>query len=103
VGSGLDRVLGLPPRPVDVLMAPHHGGKTANPPALAAWCRPRLVVGCQGPPPWPTQVPNVYESRGATYWGTWPNGAVTVVSHKTGLVAETFRTHKRIVVRVGGK
>jgi competence protein ComEC len=83
-------------------MAPHHGGKTGNPPGLAALCRPRLVVGCQGPPPWPTQVPAAYESRGATYWGTWPHGAVTVMSHRTGLVAETFRTNQQIVVRVGG-
>jgi competence protein ComEC len=102
-GPGLDRVLALTPRPVDVLMAPHHGSKTANPPALVAWCRPRLVIACQGPPPWPTQVPAVYESRGATYLGTWPHGAVTIVSHKTGLVAETYKTHKRLVVHVGGK
>jgi competence protein ComEC len=101
-GAGLDRVLGLPPQPVDVLMAPHHGAKAANPPALAAWARPRLVVACQGPPPWPTQVPSVYESRGAEYLGTWPHGAVTVVSHRTGLMAETFRTGRRVVVRVGG-
>jgi competence protein ComEC len=101
-GGGLNRVLALPLRPVDVLMAPHHGSKTADPPALVAWSRPRLVVSCQGPPQWPTQVPAVYESRGATFLGTWPHGAVTIVSHKTGLVAETFRTHKRIVVRMGG-
>ncbi len=99
---GLDRMLGQPFRPVDVLMAPHHGSKAANPAALIAWCRPRLVVACQGPPPWPTQVPAIYESGGATYLGTWPQGAVTIISHKTGLVAETFRTHKQIVVRSGG-
>jgi len=101
-GAGLDMVLATPPQPVDVLMAPHHGGKTANPPALAAWARPRLVVACQGPPPWPTQVPAVYESRGARYLGTWPHGAVTVTSHRTGLVAETFKTGQRFVVRPGG-
>jgi competence protein ComEC len=101
-GPGLERVLGLPPHPVDVLMAPHHGSKVANTPALAAWCRPRLVVACLGPPPWPTKVAEVYEGRGATYLGTWPHGAVTLVSHRTGLVAETFRTGQRFVVRVGG-
>jgi competence protein ComEC len=101
-GPGLSKLLAMQPRTVDVLMAPHHGGRTANPPALAAWCRPRLVVACQGPPPWPTQVPAMYEGRGATFWGTWPHGAVTIVSHKTGLVAETYRTHQRMVVHVGG-
>jgi hypothetical protein len=44
----------------------------------------------------------MYEGRGATFWGTWPHGAVTIVSHKTGLVAETYRTHQRMVVHVGG-
>lgn len=101
--AGLDRVLAMPQRSIDVLMAPHHGGKSANPPTLAEWCPPRLVVACQGPPPWPTQVPGMYESFGATYFGTWPNGAVTIMSHRTGLVAETFRTGKRIVVRAGAE
>jgi competence protein ComEC len=99
---GLDRVLSQPFRPVDVLMAPHHGSKAANPAALIAWCRPRLVVACQGPPPWPSQVPAIYESGGATYFGTWPHGAVTIFSHKTGLVADTFRTHRQFVVKAGG-
>jgi competence protein ComEC len=101
-GSGLEMLLAQSPRPVDVLMAPHHGGKSANPPALAAWARPRLVVACQGPPPWPTQVPAVYESRGARYLGTWPHGAITLASHRTGLVAETFKSGQRFVVRAGG-
>jgi hypothetical protein len=44
----------------------------------------------------------VYESRGARYLGTWPHGAVTITSHRTGLVAETFKTGQRFVVRAGG-
>jgi competence protein ComEC len=101
-GPGLEQVLSLPGRPVDVLMAPHHGSKAANPAGLIAWCRPRAVVACQGPPPWPTQVPAIYESGGATYLGTWPHGAVTFMSHRTGLVAETYKTHKRFVIHTGG-
>jgi competence protein ComEC len=100
-GEGLERVLRLPPVRVDVLQAPHHGSKTANPAALAAWARPRLVVACQGPPPWPTAVPETYAARGARYLGTWPHGAVTVRSHRSGLLAETFRTGERAVVRAG--
>lgn len=102
-GAGLERVLTVPPRAVDVLMAPHHGSKTANPAALAAWAKPRLVIACQGPPPWPTPVAEVYAAHGAHYLGTWPHGAVTVRSHRTGLVAETFRSGERVVVRTGGE
>jgi competence protein ComEC len=101
-GPGLERVLALPSRAVDVLMAPHHGSRVANPPALAAWARPRLVVACLGPLPWPTKVAEVYEGGGAAYLGTSPHWAITLVSHRTGLVAETFRTGRRFVVRVGG-
>jgi competence protein ComEC len=101
-GPGLERVLAMPPQSFDVLMAPHHGGKSGNPPSFAAWSRPRVVVGCQGPPPWPTQVPAMYEARGATYLGTWPHGAITIMSHRTGLIADTFRTHLQFVVRTGG-
>src|SRR5262249_34091070 len=39
-GKGLDRLLSLQPRRVEVLMAPHHGSPRANLPELAAWTRP---------------------------------------------------------------
>ena len=64
-GEGLERVLATSSRQVDVMMAPHHGSKVANTPALAAWAKPRLVIACQGPPPWPTAVADVYAARGA--------------------------------------
>ncbi|RLS53974.1 MAG: ComEC family competence protein [Planctomycetota bacterium] len=41
--EGLKRVLSLPPRPVDLLLAPHHGGRSANPPELARWAQPQRV------------------------------------------------------------
>ena len=101
--AGLERVLGLPKQRVDVLMAPHHGSRASNNPTLAAWASPKLVVSCQGPPRWPPKGNDPYEARGATVWGTWPHGAVTLHSHRSGLVAETFKTGQRVVVRVGGK
>lgn len=42
--EGLNRVLQLPAQPVDVLLAPHHGGKSANTPALADWVDPKWVL-----------------------------------------------------------
>jgi competence protein ComEC len=101
-GAGLNRVLALPAAHVDVLMAPHHGSRIANTPALAAWARPRVVVACQGPPQWPSHNPEPYTAAGAQFLGTWPHGAVTVRSHRTGLVVETFTTGQRIAVRPEG-
>jgi competence protein ComEC len=100
-GSGLESVLAQRSQPLDVLQAPHHGSRTSNTPAMAAWARPRVVVSCEGPPTWPTNVPAMYADFGARYLGTWPEGAVTFISHKSGLIAETFCTGERFVVRSG--
>jgi competence protein ComEC len=97
-GLGLDRVLALPPFPIDVLMAPHHGSKTANIPALADWAKPRVVISCQGPPRSAARSPDPYASVGAQFLGTWPHGAVTVHSRQGGLVVETFQTGQRLNV-----
>lgn len=95
-GQGLQRVLGLPAQPVDVLMAPHHGSRAANVPALAEWARPRLVISCQGPPHWPSRGNNPYIERGVPVLGTWPHGAVTVRSRDAGLTVETFVTKQHL-------
>jgi competence protein ComEC len=97
-GPGLARVLALPPTPVDVLMAPHHGSRAANIPELADWATPRLVVACQGPPRSPPRAPDPYTARGGQLWGTWPHGAVTVHSRGGELIVETFRTKQRLVL-----
>jgi competence protein ComEC len=80
-------------------MAPHHGGKKANPALLAKRTRPEVVISSQGPPPWPTTVPQVYEKAGAVFLATWPHGAVTVRSRGDGLTVETHRTRRHIVDR----
>jgi competence protein ComEC len=96
-GNGLRRVLATPAPPVDVMMAPHHGSKVANTPELAAWARPRVVVSCAGPPVGKLAEP--YSATGARYLSTWNEGAVTVHSHRSGLVVETYKTGERFVVR----
>jgi competence protein ComEC len=100
-GLGLDTVLSQRAPLVNVLQAPHHGSRTSNTPALASWARPRVVVSCEGPPTWATNVPNMYADHGAIFLSTWPHGAVTLISHKSGLVVETFSTHQRFVVSSG--
>src|SRR5205823_15112404 len=48
-GPGLERVLAGPPIPVDVLMAPDHGSKTADKSELGIGAKPRAVLSCPGP------------------------------------------------------
>jgi competence protein ComEC len=97
-GPGLERVLALPKTDVDVLMAPHHGSRAANKPEVADWARPRVVVSCQGPPRSPAQKSEPYTAAGAHFLGTWPHGAVTIRSDRSGLVVETFQTGQRFTI-----
>lgn len=111
-GEGQSLVVRNPVSPVDVMLAPHHGGKTANarreaagrygPGPMATWARPRLVVSCQEP----REIDHLtaaYGPSGATVWDTASVGAVTVRSHSTGLTAQTFRTGELKVVRRSGR
>jgi competence protein ComEC len=81
-----------------MLMAPHHGGRTANTPELAVWASPRVVVSCQGPTRGWTPIVEPYTERGSCFLGTWPQGAITLRSSADGLTVETFRTGQRIQV-----
>jgi competence protein ComEC len=101
-GEGMRRVLALPPLHCPILMAPHHGSKAADPASLVRWARPKVVISCQGPPRTPGGTPDIYAAGGAQFLSTAEQGAVTVRSHVSGLVVETFRTGQRIVVRSGG-
>jgi competence protein ComEC len=100
-GIGLVEVLGRRLRnPVDVLMAPHHGSRRIGDLAgLVNWARPQVVVSCQGPPRSRAEQKNPYEARGAHFLGTWPHGAITIRSHASGMVVETFATKERFVIR----
>jgi competence protein ComEC len=98
-GAGQARVLALPRRRIDVMMAPHHGSKAANTPELARWARPQVVVSCQGPEAGRQDGSEPYRLGGTHCLTTWHDGAVTVRSHASGLVVETFRTGDRFVVR----
>ncbi len=99
-GKGLQRVLDeLPPRRVEVMMAPHHGSHLANTSELAQRARPRVVVSCQGRPSLAREVQQRYQQVGAQVLDTHQHGAVTVRSHTSGLVVETFRTKERFAIR----
>jgi competence protein ComEC len=94
-GPGLERVLKLPPVPVDVLMAPHHGSRAANVPELAAWARPKVVVSCQGQHLARNRSHPAYDKIGARFLGTWPHGAITIRTDGKSWLVETFQSKGR--------
>ena len=47
------------------MLAPHHGGRTSNPPWLYDWARPALVVVSQRPPAAGSRDPLDAAGRGA--------------------------------------
>lgn len=99
-GEGQTELLKRPPRAVDVLMAPHHGSRTAVRPELLRWAQPQVVISCQGPRDI-TETRRLSGAAGAAFFDTATHGAITVRSHATGMVIEMFRTGERRVVRSG--
>lgn len=97
--AGLARLLGLPPVPCDVLMAPHHGSRGAFSAELVRWCSPRFVAVTRGSRGESAVRPG--DAGAAPLWDTWTAGAITVRSNPTGLTAEAFRRGERIVVKRG--
>jgi hypothetical protein len=93
-------VLSLPHVNPDVLMAPHHGSKAANTDELRDWASPKLVVSCEGIPRTLSRK-NAYTRKSIPYWTTHEHGAITLHSHRTGLVAESYRSEERLVMKRG--
>lgn len=96
-GAGLSRVLGMPAPRIDVMMAPHHGSKTSNTPALATWAKPSVVIACDTPQL--GQQPPRHPYQDARFLGTWPHGAVTIRSSSSGLLIETYQTGLQFMVQ----
>ena len=92
-GPGLDALLETEPFPVDVLLSPHHGSAAANPPELAAWAKPEVVVVSTGHPGVPERLRPAYGETTAIL-STEESGAVTCfISRDGGLkFQETFMT-----------
>lgn len=81
--AGLQRLLGQPSEPVDVLLAPHHGSLAANPPELAAWAAPQYVVASVGRTGAVEALRTVYGRYGRVL-STAESGAVTAVIQSDG-------------------
>src|SRR5262249_57202783 len=83
----------------DARRAPPKGGRRIGDlGGLGTGARPQVVVSCQGPPRSRAESKNPYEAGGARFLGTWPHGAVTIRSHASGMVVETFARKERFVI-----
>lgn len=81
-----------PPSPrVDALLAPHHGGRSANPDWFYDWARPALVIASQRPPqPGASDALELLERRKIPVLRTWQRGAIRLRPGPTGLEARGF-------------
>ena len=75
----------------DVLLAPHHGSRSSDPPGLAQWCRPRWVVVSGGRRFDVRQTLGAYREIGSQVLHTAELGAISVVMEATGVSVTTFR------------
>lgn len=89
-----DLMAGPAPRPLDAMLAPHHGGRTSNPPPLYDWARPDLVVVSQRPPSAGSRDPLRPLAEGRfPLLRTWQAGAIRLRWGPSGLLATGFLDH----------
>ncbi|WP_165246389.1 ComEC/Rec2 family competence protein [Paludisphaera soli] len=95
---GLSELLARPEPepPIDVLLAPHHGGRAANPPRLFEWARPRVVAVSQKPPvAGSADALTPLEGGDIVILRTWKAGAILLRWSPEGIVARGFREPER--------
>jgi competence protein ComEC len=93
--DGLVHLTRRPPPTLEVMLAPHHGGRTANPKWLYDWARPALVVVSQRPPlPGTNDALAALAARHVPLLRTWQRGAIRLTWTKSGVVARGFRDHQ---------
>jgi competence protein ComEC len=93
-GAGMRRLLADEPLPVDVLVAPHHGSRRANPPELVEWARPEYVVVSQGRPRSGATL-NVFRQSNIPVLTTNERGAITVRLSRSGVELSSFVEDER--------
>lgn len=84
-----------PPGPVDVLLSPHHGGRTANPEWLFDRVNPSTVVVSQrAPPAGSRDALAPIAARGIPVWRTWEYGAVRLTWTHEGVRLRGFKEER---------
>lgn len=90
-GRGLAEVLATPATAFAGLVAPHHGSRGANPPALYDWGRPGAVLVSQEPPrPGSRDALAFLAARGVPVLRTWERGAIRLRWEADGLQFSGF-------------
>jgi competence protein ComEC len=80
-----------PDPPIDVMLAPHHGGRSANPARLYDWANPRIVAASQKPPfPLGSDALTPLERTDIVLLRTWKAGAILLRWTARGIVARGF-------------
>ncbi len=87
---GLEDVLAEEPWDCDVLLAPHHGSRSSNPPGLAAWCRPEWDVVSGSLNSYQLETAATYRAAGAQVLHTGTSGAVRCTVSAKGLAVNGF-------------
>jgi len=88
--TGMNDLLAEEPLPCTVLLAPHHGSRQSNSPALAAWCRPQWIV-LSGDGRWSTpEIDATYRAVGGQTLHTHLDGAITFTIDEKGTTIEMF-------------
>jgi competence protein ComEC len=89
---GLVELVARPrPAPIDLLLSPHHGGRTANPAVLYNWARPRTVVVSQRrPTSGTTDALTPLDRDGIPLLRTWQRGAVRFEWRSDRITTEGF-------------
>ena len=91
--SGLEALVAQPrpDPPPDVILAPHHGGRAANPEWLYDWAKPKLGVASQrAPSSTLSDALAPIERLDIPVLRTWRRGAIRVRWTDQGLVARAF-------------
>ncbi len=86
-GSGLNGLVHLPPRPCEILMAPHHGSLALDPKPLLQWCQPKVTVISGNHRAARTEVVDAYSTPNCQLGITFRDGAIQTRISSNGTIS----------------